>query len=77
MNRATPRSATRVHQVERSIQPDLHVLSAPRDRRPFILSTKTERELTRGMRWAGMAAVAAGLVLGVAVAVALLARGLP
>lgn len=67
----------RAEQVERSIQPDLHVLSAPRDRRPFILSTKTERELTRGMRWAGMAAIAAGLVLGMAVAVALLARGLP
>ncbi len=67
----------RAEQLERSIQPDLHVLGQPLDRRPFILSTKSEHELTRGMRWGGLAFVVVGLVLGAAVAYTLLARGLP
>lgn len=66
----------RAHQVERSVQPDLHVLSKPKDRRPFILSTKTEHELTRGLRWGGGAAVAVAVALGAAVAFGLIARGL-
>lgn len=66
----------RADQVERSIQPDLHVLSQTHDRRPFILSTKAERELTRGMRWGGLSAVIAGLLLGAAVAFVLIARGM-
>lgn len=66
----------RAQQVERSVQPDLHILNKPRDRRPFILSTKTEHQLTRGLRWGGAAGVAAGLSLGAAVAFVLIARGL-
>jgi hypothetical protein len=66
----------RAEQVERSIQPDLHVLSAPRDGRPFILSTKTEHELTRGLRWTGIAGVAAGILLGGVFCFGLIARGL-
>lgn len=66
----------RAQQVERSVQPDLHVLSKPKDRRPFIVSTKTEHELTRGLRWGGGAAVAAGIALGAGVAFVLIARGL-
>lgn len=66
----------RAEQVERSIQPDLHVLSSPRDRRPFILSTRTEHELTRGLRWSGWTGVLAGILLGAAFCFALIARGL-
>lgn len=66
----------RAEQVERSIAPDLHVLSAPRDGRPFILSTKTEHELTRGLRRRGIAAVAGGIVLGGLFCFGLIARGL-
>lgn len=66
----------RAQHVEHAVQPDLHVLSRPRDRRPFILSTKTEHELTRGMRWGGWASVLAGPVLGAAVVFMLIARGL-
>lgn len=66
----------RAEQVERSVQPDLHVLSAAPDRRPFILSTKTEKELTRGLRWGGLGGVAAGIVLGGLFCFGLIARGL-
>lgn len=66
----------RAEQVERSVQPDLHVLSAARDGRPFILSTRTERELTRGLRWSGLAGVAVGLLLGGVSCFGLIARGL-
>lgn len=66
----------RAQQVERSVQPDLHVLSKPKDRRPFILSTKTEHQLTRGLRWGGAAAVAIAVAIGAAVVFGLIARGL-
>lgn len=39
--------------VEQSLDPDLHVLSKPSDRRPFILSTLTQKSMTRRYRfWA-------------------------
>lgn len=66
----------RAEQVERSLQPDLHVLSRPSDRRPFILSTKPQEELSRGFRWAAAACITGSVVsLGAAV-FALIARGL-
>ena len=74
--RKTAIAEVRAEQVERSVQPDLHVLSAAPDRRPFILSTKTEHELTRGLRWGGLAGVVAGLLLGGIFFFGLLARGL-
>lgn len=67
----------RAEQVERSVQPDLHVLASPRDARPFILSTKSEHELTRGMRWSGLACVIVGILAGAAVAYLLISRSLP
>lgn len=66
----------RERQVERSVQPDLHVLGKPTDRRAFILSTRTEHQLTRGMRWGGFGGVVGGLLLGTAVLFLLVARGL-
>lgn len=66
----------RAEQVQRSVQPDLHVLARPRDRgRPYLLSTKSEQELTRGLRWTGVAAISVAVLLGAACAFALLARG--
>ncbi|TDU23235.1 E3 ubiquitin ligase [Panacagrimonas perspica] len=67
----------RSEHIERSIQPDLHVLREPRDGRPYILSTKTEHQLTRGMRWSGTAGVVVATLIGAAVAFLLVARGLP
>lgn len=67
----------RAEHVERSIQPDLHVLRESRDGRPFILSTKTERQLTRGMRWSGIAGIVVATLIGAAVSFLLVARGLP
>lgn len=66
----------RAQHVEHAVQPDLNVLSRPPDRRPFILSTKTERELTRGMRWGGTAGVVLGPALGAVAVFMLMARGL-
>ena len=74
--RKTAIAEVRAEQVERSIQPDLHVLSAPGDRRPFILSTQNEHELTRGLRWSGIGGVLAGILLGAIVCFGLIARGL-
>ncbi|PTU32665.1 GIDE domain-containing protein [Stenotrophobium rhamnosiphilum] len=43
----------RAQHVELSLDPDLHVLSNPPDRRPFILSTLTQKSMTRRYRfWA-------------------------
>lgn len=56
--------------------PDLHVLNQSSDSRPFILSTKTEHELTRGMRWGGLAAAIVGLGMIATVCFVLVARGL-
>lgn len=54
----------RAEHVERSLDPDLHVLSKPPDRRPFVLSTLTQKSLTRRYRlWATLCfAVAVGLI---------------
>ncbi len=57
--------------------PDLHVLNRPADRRrPYILSTRSEHELTRGLRWTGVAGVAVASLCGAAATFALLARGI-
>lgn len=56
--------------------PDLHVLGRPDDRRrPYILSTQSERQLTRGLRWTGLASLCVAVLLGAATTFALLARG--
>ncbi|HKY93176.1 MAG TPA: EF-hand domain-containing protein [Nevskiaceae bacterium] len=63
-------------QVERSVQPDLHVLARAGDRRPFILSTRAEAVLSRDYRRAGGASIFAGIAAVGAGIFALLARGL-
>ena len=50
----------RADHVERSLDPDLHVLSKPPNRRPFILSTLTQERMTRRYRtWATLSLGAA------------------
>tara|TARA_R110000787_G_scaffold42377_36_gene104314 strand:+ start:1715 stop:2653 length:939 start_codon:yes stop_codon:yes gene_type:complete len=66
----------RAEQVGRSVQPDLNILNRPAGRRPYILSTKTEHELTKGLRWSGLAMVIGGLVLALCVVFMLTVRGL-
>lgn len=45
----------RAQQIEQSLAPDIHVLSYPPDRRPFILSTVSQHALTRRYRiWAAL-----------------------
>jgi hypothetical protein len=63
-------------QVERSVQPDLHVLARAADGRPFILSTLSEEQLSRDYRRWGGASVFAGVAAVGAGIFALLARGL-
>lgn len=50
--------------VERSLDPDLHVLSKPPDRRPFILSTITQKSLTRRYRFWAALSLASALACG-------------
>lgn len=55
----------RSEHVERSLDPDLHVLSKPPDRRPFILSTLTQKTMTRRYRiWATLCLMAAIGLMG-------------
>ncbi len=50
----------RSQHVEQSLDPDLHVLSKPSDRRPFILSTLTQKSMTRRYRfWATLSLLGA------------------
>lgn len=66
----------RGEQVQRSIQPDLNILNQPKDRRPYILSTRSEAQLTSGLRWTGLACIALGVLGGAGTTLALIARGL-
>lgn len=66
----------RKQQVERSLEPDIHVLSRPTDRRPFILSTLSQLELVRRYRLGGFLSVLMGGGASVMCALALQARGL-
>lgn len=66
----------RAEQVERSVQPDLHVLARASDGRPFILSTRSEEQLSSDYRRAGGASIFAGIAAVGAGIFALLARGL-
>ncbi len=62
--------------VGRSLDPDIHVLSRPRDRRPFLLSSLPQRALTRRYRLGAAAGLAVSLASGSAGVFALAARGL-
>ena len=66
----------RDEQVQRSIQPDLNILNQPKDRRPYILSTRSEAQLTSSLRWTGLACIALGVLGGAGTTLALISRGL-
>ncbi|MGH8460065.1 MAG: GIDE domain-containing protein [Stenotrophobium sp.] len=54
----------RQHALQNAINPDLHVLSAPHDGRPFILSTLSQSVLARRLRWQAGASLLAAAALG-------------
>ncbi|MES0872821.1 GIDE domain-containing protein [Sinimarinibacterium thermocellulolyticum] len=62
--------------VERAVDPDVHVLCRPRDRRPFVLSTLPQRELARRYRFSGVAMLVFSFVSGACGIFALISRGL-
>ncbi|HEY0973838.1 MAG TPA: GIDE domain-containing protein [Solimonas sp.] len=65
----------RQQHVERSLTPDVHVLSRPRDRRPFLLSSLPQEKLVRRYRWSGLSLLMASLATGTGGVFALVARG--
>ena len=65
----------RSQQVQRSLDPEVHVLGHCRNGRPFLLSTLDESQLLRRHRWTVALALPAALGLGVLLAMALQARG--
>lgn len=66
----------RKQQVERSLEPDIHVLSRPTERRPYILSTLTQQALVRRYRLVGFLSVLSGSGAAVMCALSLHGRGL-
>lgn len=62
--------------VERSLDPDVQVLSRPRDRRPYLLSTLAQPVLARRYRLIGFALLPLSVACGAAGIFALTARGL-
>ncbi|HEX4871834.1 MAG TPA: GIDE domain-containing protein [Nevskiaceae bacterium] len=74
--RQTLERQLREQAVSQSVDPDLHVLRKPPDRRPFLLSTRAQAELVRQGRWAAAAALAGALLAAGLVLAALRLRGL-
>ncbi|TJY56748.1 hypothetical protein E4T66_19510 [Sinimarinibacterium sp. CAU 1509] len=62
--------------LEHALDPDLHVLSRPPDRRPFLLSTLTQEQLTRRWRISAITALLGSIALGATGTLSLIARGL-
>jgi hypothetical protein len=54
----------RARQVEQSLNPELNVLAKPPDHRPFILSTLTQKSLTRRFRFWGLLCLLAAVTIG-------------
>lgn len=55
----------RANHVDLSVDPDLHVLAKPPDRRPFILSTLTQKTMSRRYRfWAILSLMSAMALVG-------------
>jgi hypothetical protein len=65
----------RTTQVQRALNPDVHVLCKSPDRRPYILSTVTQQALTRRARLWATLCIAIGLSLGVYAVLGLQIRG--
>ncbi len=66
----------RQQHLQHSLDPDVHVLSRPRDRRPFLLSTLEQPTLARRYRATGLALLLLSLASGSVGILALTARGL-
>ncbi|MEQ1439477.1 GIDE domain-containing protein [Fontimonas sp. SYSU GA230001] len=62
--------------LERSLDPDIHVLSRPGDGRPFLLSTLAQQDLVRRHRWIAAAALTGSILAGAGSIFSLTARGL-
>ncbi|HEX4895418.1 MAG TPA: GIDE domain-containing protein [Solimonas sp.] len=67
----------RARHVQRSLHPEVHVLSRPTDGRPFLVSTRSQAELARGMKLKSLFSLMFSFCTGAATVFALLARGLP
>jgi hypothetical protein len=63
-------------QVEQSVQPDIHVLCRPADGRPYLLSARTEAQLTGRYRRLALGATLLAALLGALGLALLRARGL-
>lgn len=66
----------RAAHLQRSVDPDVHVLSRPADGRPFLLSTLGEDKLTAGHRFITISALVFSFVSGICGVFALTARGI-
>jgi hypothetical protein len=73
--RAALEQVRRLH-LERSVDPDVHVLCRPRDRRPFLLSALPQDELARRHRLKAVIGLALFVISGICGVFALLSRGL-
>jgi hypothetical protein len=62
--------------LARSVDPDVHVLSRPRDRRPFVLSTLPQAKLAGRYRGKAVIGLSLFLISGICGVFALLSRGL-
>lgn len=73
--RAALEQVRRQH-LEHAVDPDVHVLSRPRDRRPFVLSTMPQAELAARYRFKAIIGLSLFVISGVCGVFALLSRGL-
>lgn len=71
-------AATQVHQEQlaRALEPDLHLLRRPDDRRPYLLSVRPQSALIRRHRLLAAACLTLGLASGASASWALGLRGL-
>jgi hypothetical protein len=62
------------HVAKKATNPDVDVLMKPEDDHPFILSTKSQEELTKAYRWRALGALLLFLLGGVGLGIVLTAR---
>ncbi len=73
--RRSARAAVQREHVELAVHSDVHILSRPPDRRPYILSTVSQEQLTRRWRLQGLLFLAVSLAGAAGLIFALQARG--
>ncbi len=66
----------RQQQLEQSIDPDLHVLCRPTDRRPYLISTRSQQQLARRHRIAGATSLLLSMATGAYAIISLTTKGL-